>query len=227
MSSIPKLDIVNGSFYLTYLGLIASTLITLVVIISPAYIRSGPNRRLVDVLVVENSVNFIAGFFYNYFVKDIESGKLNLDQITTLRYLDWALTTPLLLFAFTLYLDYYTLLQDPTSTYSPRALIPIILLNFVMLGAGYLGETGRINTYTGLVVGFVALVGLLYLLWVNYVKTPEAVPYFIFFAVTWSLYGVAYLLPTVPKNVVYNILDLVYKALFSLWASFQLILSTK
>jgi bacteriorhodopsin len=92
-----------------------------------------------------------------------------------MRYLDWFMTTPLLLLSLTLYFDYENKKYDPTYPgVSFSQLGWIILLDLIMLTFGYLGETGRISKIQGFIFGTIPLIIMYYIIWKSYVKSPNS-----------------------------------------------------
>ena len=99
--------------------------------------------------------------------------------------------------------------------------IPILLLNWLMLLFGYLGEMKIIPVFLGVFLGFIPFLIYYYIIYVNYV-TQNGIEkllfwYFFFF---WSLYGFAAVLPYYVKNSMYNILDLFAKNFFGVFLSY-------
>jgi len=211
------------SFFLSFLALSGTTVITFLASFTE---EAKDNQYLRGSLISETCVNIIAGFTYTYFLKFLADKKLQLENVTTIRYIDWFLTTPLLLVSFALYTAYS---NNKGGTGEPKdldgiPLIYIIVLNLLMLVAGFLGETKKIGLYTGFFLGFAFFAPLMYLLYDKYVKDSEGdnnLIVFILFAVVWGLYGLAYLLNTKWKNISYNALDVVSKAGFGMliWLS--------
>lgn len=211
------------SFFLSFLALSGTTVITFLASFTD---EAKDNQYLRGSLISETCVNIIAGFTYTYFLKFLADKKLQLENVTTIRYIDWFLTTPLLLVSFALYTAYS---NNKGGTGEPKdldgiPLIYIIVLNLLMLVAGFLGETKKIGLYTGFFLGFAFFAPLMYLLYDKYVKDSEGdnnLIVFILFAVVWGLYGLAYLLNTKWKNISYNALDVVSKAGFGMliWLS--------
>ena len=156
---------------------------------------------------------------------------LTLNGITPIRYVDWVLTTPLLLFSFVLYVSYLDNKNkqniDPSFVVKEpnfKPLYYIIPLNFVMLLFGYLGETGMMNHKRALIYGFCAYIGMSVSLYEAYIKDNSddvVATLFITFTLVWSLYGFTYLLDNRYKNISYNFLDIVSKAGFGvlIWSS--------
>ena len=213
------------SFFLSFLALSGTTVITFLASFTE---EAKNNQYLRGSLISETCVNIIAGFTYTYFLKFLADKKLQLENVTTIRYIDWFLTTPLLLVSFALYTAYSDG-KGGTNPAEPKdldgiPLIYIIVLNLLMLVAGFLGETKKIGLYTGFFLGFAFFAPLMYLLYDKYVKDSEGdsnLIVFILFVIVWGLYGLAYLLNTKWKNISYNALDVVSKAGFGMliWLS--------
>jgi bacteriorhodopsin len=199
----------ENSFMLTYLVLYGTALITLI-----EALRTN-DAKVRHILNVETSISLIAGFVYGIFIERLKSGALKLEDVTKLRYVDWSLTTPLLLLVLLLFFNFN---NSQGLQFSMYALI--VVVNWVMLGAGYLAETNRITYTNGTIYGFAAYVVLLLLIWYQLLHESEYVHLkmvFFAFAVIWGLYGVAFLLETEPKNIAYNILDMISKVFFGLF----------
>lgn len=208
-------DPVYLTFFAAFLFLSGTTLITLLAAISA---NKENEIYLKNALISETAVNIIASVTYYYFMIYLYADKLTLENVTSIRYLDWAFTTPLLLISFVLYTGYSS---NKELDFIP--LIYIIILNLGMLLFGYWGETMKYEFYTCLVLGFICYALLMYFLYDKYVKDEdeEAKTLFGVFATIWAIYGVSYLLPVREKNISYNILDLVSKAGFGvfIWLS--------
>jgi bacteriorhodopsin len=212
------------SFFIAFLALGGSTLITVLASLGDF---NDPAQKLVrSALISETCVNIIAGFTYFYLLKYLYEEKVPLSEITSIRYMDWILTTPFLLLSFAFYATYnkYKGTPDETSMdYVPLSYL--IILNFAMLFFGFMGETGRMDKLAAFGFGFFAFALLFWLLYDRYVKDVKdkeslEIVYYLLTAV-WFFYGVSYYLPVVSKNVGYNILDMVSKSLFGvfLWIS--------
>lgn len=212
-------DPVYLTFFATFLFLSGTTLITLLAALS----ADGVNQvYLKQALVSETAVNIIASVTYYYFMIYLYADKLTLENVTPIRYLDWAFTTPLLLLSFVLVTKYTS---SEGESVNLETLIYIVLLNLGMLYFGYVGEKGIMNFWHAFILGFACYGGLIYLLWDEYVddENEGAKILLYIFAVVWGLYGLAYLLPMREKNIAYNILDLISKAGFGVYIWLKLI----
>lgn len=213
----PKLSAVSASFNLTFLLLLGTTAATIIGAVYPGSHTLPKNKILADILIIESIVNFIATYFYSFFVKDAASGNVQEENVTVYRYMDWALTTPFLLTAIMMYAEYLNREEDPTRKLNLSGLLVPVLLNWGMLLSGYLGETGVISRTAGLVSGFVFFGLLLLTFWNNFVVSENSKKVFLYLVVSWGLYGVMYVLPSNLKTIGYNLLDLVAKVGFSLF----------
>jgi bacteriorhodopsin len=225
------------SFYFAYFFLAGSSALTAFEVFNyfpPAH------QPLKYILAIETAVNIIASFAYNKLLTFIKPPNYN--SLTQFRYLDWFATTPLLLISFTLYLQYLkskhlskqvnSNQSSNTSQQTQQLQLPqqqpppvaieydklgiIILLNFIMLIFGFLGETGRINHTLGCIIGFIPFIALFWYIWSWYGDYIANGSIFNVFIIVWSLYGVVYFLPNTIKNISYNILDIIAKVGFGL-----------
>ncbi len=183
------------------------------------------DKILGDVLSFEMGVQVIELVFYFWFlfVKDVGT-------ITTTRYFDWVLSTPVMLLTMAAYFSYESLkekfrnesIQDFFAE-NRRTLYAIFFFNFLMLLAGFLGEIGYVTKLFAFLYGFVALLLSFGTLYKNFVFGNDFVKaFFAIMAVTWSGYGVAYLFDPIKKNVIYTILDIIAKNFFGLYLGFNI-----
>ena len=195
----PALKTTFSASYLVLMGYTGLTLIE-------ALRTNDTNVR--HVMNIETTVSLIAGLVYGIFNEMIKSPTVDLHEITKIRYIDWSITTPLIILVILLFYG--------GNTHHPLASVygTLVLLNWGMLGSGYLGELGTINRSTGCLVGFLFFAAMLYTLYSCCVPTKSNHAVFFLFAIIWSFYGVAYLLDEEKKNIMYNILDVISKAIF-------------
>jgi hypothetical protein len=99
--------------------------------------------------------------------------------------------------------------------------IRIVIFNAIMLLAGYLGEIGYISREAALVIGTAAFVATFRVIYKEMGGAGNGI--FNIVAVVWGLYGVAYMLPNIQKNLMYNGLDLISKNFFAIMLTNEII----
>jgi bacteriorhodopsin len=175
--------------------------------------------------VIVQAVEFI---FYCYLVYKILFSHVPL-TITAQRYIDWVITTPIMLVNFALFFLYLDNKKHANRSYidtirnEAPTLLKIVAANALMLAFGYLGETGLMNINISTTLGFIPFAYIFKQLYSNYVgedTTSQTVFYSIF--MVWALYGVSAVLPFQAKNTIYNILDLFSKNVFGVFLSFYI-----
>jgi hypothetical protein len=180
-----------------------------------------------NLLWVEYIINLVEGTFYVWMISNFSKIK----NITITRYYDWVITTPTMLFTYSMYLlhtknleenknhDLFKLINDEKYT-----LLIIILLNWTMLFFGYIGELGKMSVNLSTFLGFIPFIMMFYIIYEKYSKySPIGEMTFYYFVVVWGLYGVAALMSYEIKNIMYNILDLFAKNFFGLFLAYVLI----
>ena len=87
-----------------------------------------------------------------------------------------------------------------------------------MLLFGYLGEINILNKIISVGIGFIFFGLTFNEIWKNYAfKTNKTRNLYYFLITVWGLYGIAALLETIPKNILYNILDIIAKNFYGLY----------
>jgi hypothetical protein len=216
-------------FYITLIISIIVQIITGIIEIGAFFVKIPSVYSLIkQLLIIELVVQFFEGTFYFWLAYNFTK-VLN---VTPKRYLDWIITTPTMLTTLMMYLiylnksvenktnelDFFTLFKDNSNVF-----IPVIILNWLMLFFGYLGETKAIPVLLGVFLGFIPFLMYYYIIYVNYVTQCQSENgyllfwYFFFF---WSLYGFVAVLPYYIKNAFYNILDLFAKNFFGIFLSY-------
>jgi len=212
-------------FYVTLILSILVQFITGVIEIAAMFIKVPSAYNLIrQLLLLEVSVQVIEGLFYGWLAFNFNTIK----NITPKRYIDWAITTPtmlIVLIGYLIYLDkrstdetdgleFFSLLKENASV-----IIPVLLLNWLMLFFGYLGEMNILTPLVGILVGFIPFLLYYYKIFINYVSIQGQYLFWYFF-IFWSFYGVVVILPYYIKNAFYNILDLFAKNFFGLFLSY-------
>lgn len=188
------------------------------------------DELLKDLLRVELGVQVIEFIFYVWLVFYFNQVSRN---ITPYRYLDWAVTTPLMLITLAAFLQHdgtaTSRLTDFLSNHTV-SIINIVLLNAAMLLFGLIGEFGYLSHYTSTALGFIPFALNFAYIKENFLPSSEdpfknAVFYwFVFF---WSLYGVFALTKYTTKNTGYNILDIFAKNFFGLFLAYIISLKSQ
>jgi hypothetical protein len=181
-----------------------------------------------QLLILEVTVQVIEGLFYFWLVINFTS----VTDVTPKRYIDWSITTPTMLVTLVLYLIYsYHREKNTTANLeffdllikNSTTITYILLLNWMMLLFGYLGEKKIIPTITGVILGFIPFLIYYFIIYVNYVRNQMGFNLFLYFFIFWSLYGVVALFPYYFKNACYNILDLFSKNFFGIFLSYIIV----
>jgi bacteriorhodopsin len=179
-------------------------------------IMKSSNEKIINLLSLECGILVIASYFYYKFIKETNEENIeNFDynKIITYRYMDWSLTTPILLLTLLLFIQY---LNNKFVNFWYYLIV--FILNYIMLFFGYLGETGKLNKMVGLFFGFIAYIFMILFIYIKFIyyNKSDMIKYlFIIFVIIWASYGVIYLLKDETKNHWYNHQDIVAKGLFS------------
>jgi len=214
-------------FYITLAISIIVQIITGIIEVGAFFVKVPSAYSIIrQLLILELIVQFFEGIFYVWLAFNFTK-VLN---ITPKRYIDWFITTPTMLVTLMIYLiylnqklenktaelDLFTLVKENSTIF-----VPVLLLNWLMLLFGYLGEMRIIPVLLGVCLGFIPFLMYYYLIYVNYVN-PNTNGYLLFwyFFIFWSLYGLVAVLPYYVKNAFYNILDLFAKNFFGIFLSY-------
>ena len=104
-----------------------------------------------------------------------------------------------------------------------RSLWTIWLANLAMLAFGFLGETGALGKMTAFGLGTGAFLISFSTLYFNFAQYSQyGTLLFGLMFVLWSGYGYGFLLPTISKNILFNVLDILAKNFFGLFLFFQI-----
>ena len=203
-----KNSILKNTFSTTYTLLLTTAVITFI-----EALRT-PNPRIRHILNLETCISCVACYFYGVFITKIDKNNIDWKDITETRYIDWSITTPMMLLALCLVLS-----MNTKTVIHFKTIFFIIILNYLMLLMGYLGEINIINRYNAMFLGFIPFILMYYIIYVNYVKPVYVYANYIIFGIyliVWSLYGVVYLFNEETKNILTNILDLIAKCVVGL-----------
>jgi bacteriorhodopsin len=217
-------------FYVTLVISIIVQIITGIIDFGSFFIKVPDSYSLIkELLLLELVVQIIEGAFYFWLAYNFTK----VVNVTPKRYIDWAITTPTMLITLIIYLIYsnksakgetnklyfFSLVKDNSDI-----IIPVLILNWLMLLFGYLGEMRKIPVLLGTILGFIPFSMYYYMIYINYVtENTNGAFLFWYFFVFWSLYGFIAVLPYYIKNAFYNILDLFSKNFFGLFLSYIII----
>jgi bacteriorhodopsin len=217
---------VKFSFNITYILLLTTGTITFIEALTTS------NVKFRHILNLETAISVIAGYFYSTFTKKInesyeKNGNVNWADFTKTRYIDWFITTPLMLLVLSLVLS-----ENINVSVKLPVILLIVLMNYLMLYFGYLGETFKLDKNIAVTLGFIAFGLMYFIIYYNYIRPKfrlDNVILFVFYIIFWSCYGIAYMLDEEYKNISYNILDLIAKCFvgLGLWVYFTKIILFK
>lgn len=188
---------------------------------------SKEHQVLSQLLTLETIVQFIEIVFYIWITRSMMSS----EKVTPRRYIDWAITTPTMLFTTLVYLEYIARKEkgidtkmDLQSFYNEHKsdVRKIFVYNWLMLLFGFLGEIGTLPLKLSVSIGFVFF-ALTFKIVHKYGKQTEKGKTFSkYFTFLWGLYGVAAVLPLAEKNISYNTLDVFSKNFYGIYLLFEL-----
>jgi bacteriorhodopsin len=172
------------------------------------------------IMNLETCISIIAAYFYSQFIEKIKNvtddAEIPYKSLSLIRYTDWFISTPFMLLVLCMFLA-----KEHGIEFRFPMYFVILLLNFCMLAAGYLGETGRMNKLYSLGLGFAFFAGVFGYIWYMFMNGDESSGASIFtymiFVVVWALYGVVFMLDAKARNVSYNVLDLIAKCLVGIF----------
>lgn len=208
-----QIKLINNSFYVTYVFLITTGTITFI----EAIRTKSPEVR--NILNLETCISVIAAYFYGKFVEQLSEKKVDYEKINETRYTDWAITTPIMLLVLVLAMLY----NSNGGKLNFISFLLILIFNYGMLVAGYLGEQGVIEKVPANIIGFIFFAALYYYIYASFLQDNynfDNMILFLSFLILWSGYGVLYFMDDVTKNVGYNVLDLFSKCFVGIffWA---------
>ena len=220
------------SFFITCSFLVTTGTITFIEALRTDIV---PMRHILN---LETCISIVAAYFYGKFITMLEPHKelildekkdksekdkkelsKNENKINDTRYVDWMITTPIMLLVLILAFQYNS--GEKGVKFADYLLI--LLMNYGMLGSGYLGEKDKLNKLLANIIGFVffgLLYGFMYYKYLLKTKNGNNVNnqmlYGSFF-ILWALYGFFYMTKESIKNTGYNILDLFSKCFVGIY----------
>ena len=214
-------------FKTIYISLLVQIITTIITFKGMNFKLKPEDEVLKETLIIENIVQVIEGLMYFWIALSVK----DLENIIDRRYLDWFITTPLMLLSTIVFMKYNTektknrkiTLKQFIKNNIPT-IMKIVLLNLLMLLFGYLGEKKLINKNFSILIGFIFFFGTFKIIYDNYLnqhETNKNLFYCVFFI--WSLYGIAALLDNTAKNICYNFLDIISKNFYGLFLFYKIL----
>ena len=222
-------NIIYETGYISLIVQLITGIVGLLGIFIPLYKK---DQILTDIIIMETVVQFIEFLFYIWLVFSIASRSMN---VTAIRYIDWFITTPIMLITTILYMAYnsdndkfkdkdnnITLFSIFKKDY--KIISKFIIFNFLMLLFGLLGELGILNRYISLILGTIFFILSFKIIYDYYAKLDDDnKPLFYFIFIVWLLYGVAFIFNYKYRNVSYNILDIFSKNFYGLYIFYKIL----
>lgn len=214
MYNITNEELITNSFYITYVFLMTTATITFI-----EAIRTKESK-IRHIMNLETCISVVAAFFYGNFTESLKEG-VDYEKLNATRYVDWAITTPIMLLVLVLAFLY----NNKKGAMKFSNYLIILFFNYVMLGFGYAGEVGWMQKEWANVIGFGGFASLYYFIYKKYISgknNKDNNLLFTAFIILWALYGVVYMLDETTRNVGYNVLDLFSKCFVGIyfWAYF-------
>lgn len=185
------------------------------------------DKILTDILGLETFVQFVEFIFYIW----ISYAVVNVNVMTSRRYIDWVITTPTMLLSTIIFMKYQEEKEKNNLINfwefikkNKKNILLIFFYNFAMLAVGFIGEINLISKYITTPIGFYFFYKCFSLVYYNYaIKSKLGIKIFTFMASVWSLYGVAALAPINIKNISYNLLDIIAKNFYGLYLYYKIL----
>jgi len=179
-----------------------------------------PDVVLQEILIIENLVQTVELLFYIY----IYYWDTAPDKMGGLRYIDWVITTPLMLFTTVLYMEYNNTKDkgEPIDVRSflrinKNKLYKIFVNNLFMLLCGFLVEKKIISMYLGISLGFFFFYQTFMQIHTLVGTNNKNILLFRFLVIVWGMYGFAAIMSDSNKNISYNLLDIVAKNFYGIY----------
>ncbi len=223
-------NIVSKTVYFSLLVQIITTVVSLKGI---TYNLKENDNILKEILILETVVQFVEACFYVWVIFALS----NLKTMSSRRYYDWFITTPIMLYTTIIFMQYQKNKENNINKKitltnfnkeNAKNIIIIFLSNLIMLAFGLMSETKYMKTKYAVPLGTIFFIISFGYIYQNYAKYTLIGKYlFYFLLIVWGLYAVAALLNNVTKNTMYNCLDIVSKNFYGLFLFYYIYLISK
>lgn len=186
------------------------------------FVQVEPKDNIIkQIFILEYIVQIIEAAMYIWLSYSV----INSATMVQRRYIDWVITTPIMLLTTILYMKYNTIDSNeyPLRLYTvindeKKNLFTIYGYNILMLICGLIGELYPSYSKLLILIGFYFFYCLFYTIYNKYVLDNIInTRLFIFITIIWGLYGIAALFSSHIKNVCYNILDIISKNFYEIY----------
>ena len=178
------------------------------------------NYIIKQIFVLEYIVQIIEATMYIW----LSFSLINSSTMVQRRYIDWFITTPMMLLTTIMYMKYNTTKTKSSLTLTKiiidekKNLLNIFSYNTLMLFFGLLAEFYPSYSKMFVVIGFYFFYKLFYTIYNKFVLNNIInTRLFIFITTIWGLYGIAALMTVHIKNICYNILDIISKNFYEIY----------
>ena len=204
-------------------------IITTIISLDGFTIKLSDNDKILkSILGIETIVQIVEGAFYIWVMYALS----DMNKMTPRRYIDWSITTPIMLLSSIIYFKYSELKEkkilkpftlEDFYDENKENIYKIFIYNALMLFFGYMSEINVIDKYISIRVGFFFFYKSFNLIYNEYAIHSEiGNKLFKVLLILWSLYGVAAMLPIKEKNLSYNVLDIFAKNFYGLYIYYRI-----
>nr|APF29513.1 proteorhodopsin [uncultured bacterium] len=190
-----------------------------IVTVATFFVPAPPNYEYTDdvrLIVGIEGASQVVEFVYYFVAVAFFKG----DITTWTRYIDWFISTPVMLLSTTMFFvhrtqgDILSVLDLRTSPHMFTA----FALNALMLSFGLAMELDRIPRVVGVGFGTLAFTASFSFV-ARYVDDTDEMSFTLFWCIfgVWLMYGAVATFPYIPRNVAYNLLDIVSKNFYGLF----------
>ena len=195
--------VLETTFKVTQVFLVCAAIITFIGAVQTT------DKKLRIIFGLESFISAIAAYFYSIFVNRFTGKKIKWAELAIVRYKDWSITTPIMLFVLALVLGF-----DYSKTIHIISILTVIIMDYLMLYFGYLGEMNKMDKWSACLWGFIPFIIMFYIMYYVFLlpnSSNKKNILFGFFVIMWSLYGNVYILNDNTKNILLNVFDAITK----------------